>query len=182
MTGLCLEVYLVGQIILHDQTSSAIIAIALFAIFVGLWYAFSLLHQLAFASKAMILSHSAAGLPSAGLTIFDVEGCDQETRQARRNSRFGSGRSTRAIPGDRCHNAALTPGAPCNRLRHRLTFDPRILPSHPISMMPTARATPRARPPRGHRVLPTQFPDARASETRSPSPRSRARGQPPTHI
>jgi len=40
MIGLCLEVYLVGQIILHDQTSSAIIAIALFAIFVGLWYVF----------------------------------------------------------------------------------------------------------------------------------------------
>ena len=40
MTGLSLEVYLVGQIILHDQVTSAIIATALFAIFAGLWYGF----------------------------------------------------------------------------------------------------------------------------------------------
>ena len=38
MTGLSLEVYLVGQIIL--QVTSAIIATALFGIFAGLWYGF----------------------------------------------------------------------------------------------------------------------------------------------
>ena len=38
MTGLSLEVYLVGQIIL--QVRSAIIATALFGIFAGLWYGF----------------------------------------------------------------------------------------------------------------------------------------------
>ena len=38
MMGLCLEVYLVGHIILHDMRSSAIIAIVLFVIFVALWY------------------------------------------------------------------------------------------------------------------------------------------------
>jgi hypothetical protein len=40
MMGLCLEVYLVGHIILHDMRSSAIIAIVLFVIFVALWYGF----------------------------------------------------------------------------------------------------------------------------------------------
>ena len=40
MMGLCLEVYLVGDIILHDMRSSAIIAIVLFVIFVALWYGF----------------------------------------------------------------------------------------------------------------------------------------------
>ena len=40
MTGLSLEVYLVGQIILYDQATSAIIATALFGIFAGLWYGF----------------------------------------------------------------------------------------------------------------------------------------------